>query len=326
VPRLTEARSHHIDAIYRESYALWGAGLSFEDYRSFWADLSTTGWAHDNLSYLVWLDDDGSILSSLKLYQPRVRLYDRQGTVAGIGAVFTPRALRGRGHASALIREVLVEARQRGDIAALLFSDVGTALYRALGFLELAAEEAWGEIRRKLPDPPPDWSLTPMTPAHLDDIIRTHDRCSRERPLAILRDRAYWEYLIERSRSFFSRLDGTDLSSRFQVALRDGKFAGYLATVDGGDVWIVREIEVVDDDPQSFATVLAMGANQARSRGRRRWYSWLPREGSAATPGLQVRFRPRGRAIPMLRRLDVGEPPTASAPPDATFIPYLDQF
>ena len=165
-----------------------------------------------------------------------------------------------------------------------------------------------------------------MTPAHLDDIIRTHDRCSRERPLAILRDRAYWEYLIERSRSFFSRLDGTDLSSRFQVVLRDGEFAGYLATVDGGDVWIVREIEVVDDDPQSFATVLAMGASQARSRGRRRWYSWLPREGSAATPGVQVRFRPRGRAIPMLRRLDGGEPSTASAPPDATFIPYLDQF
>jgi len=326
VPRLAEARSHHIDAIYRESYALWGAGLSFEDYRAFWTELSTTGWAHKNLRYLVWLDDDGSLLSSLKLYQPRVRLYDRLGTAAGIGAVFTPRALRGRGHASALIRAVLDEARKRGDIAALLFSDVGTALYRALGFLELSAEEAWGEIRRKLPDPPPGWSLTPMTPAHLDDIIRTHDLGSRERPLAILRDREYWAYLIERSRSFFARLDGSDLSSRFQVALRDGEFAGYLATVDGGDVWIVREIEAVDDDPGSFATVLAMGARQARARGRRRWYNWLPREKSASIPGLRVRFRPRRRAIPMLRRLDGGEPPSSAAAPGATFIPYLDQF
>jgi hypothetical protein len=141
----------------------------------------------------------------------------------------------------------------------------------------------------------------------------------------VLRDRENWEYLIERSRSFFTRLDGSDLSSRFQVALRNGDFAGYLAAVDGGDTWIVREVEAVDDDPESFATIVRMGAGQARARGRRRCYAWLPREKSASVPDLGVRFRPRRRAIPMLQRLDGRKQPT-SATLGATFIPYLDQF
>jgi GNAT superfamily N-acetyltransferase len=326
VPRLAEAQSHHIDAIYRESYALWGAGLSFEDYRAFWTELSTTAWARKNLVYFVWLADDGTLLSSLKLYRPRLRLGDRVGSAAGIGAVFTPRARRGRGYASSLIRAVLDEARGRGDMAALLFSDVGTAIYQALGFLELAAEEAWGELRRKLSDPPRGWSLAPMTVDHLDDVIRTHEQNCRGRSIAVVRDRDYWEYLIERSRSFFSRLDGSDLSSRFQVALRNGEFVGYVAAVDGGDVWIIREVEAIDDDPELLASVIRMGASQARARGRRRCYAWLPREKSDAMRDLRVRFCPRRRAIPMLRRLDDAARPQLRSPPSPTFIPYLDQF
>jgi GNAT superfamily N-acetyltransferase len=326
VPRLADAHSEHIDAIYRESYALWGAGLGFEEYRAFWTDLGATRWARQHLSYRVWIDEDGSLLSSLKLYRPRLRIQGRAGTAAGIGAVFTPRARRGEGHASALIRAVLDEARDRGDLAALLFSDVGTGFYRALGFRALTAEEAWGDLRRRAPDSPRGWSLAPMARAHLDDVIRTHDRASRDRPLAILRDRAYWEYLIERSRSFFRRLDGSDLSSRFQVALRHGEFVGYLAAVDSGDVWIVREVESVSGDPESFATIVRMGAVQARDRGRRRCYAWLPHDRSASVPDLRVRVRRRRRAIPMLCWLDGSDEPTG---PDAfgrVFIPYLDQF
>ncbi len=59
MPRLSDARSEHIDAVFRESYALWGAGLGYDDYRAFWNELSLTRWARSHLRYYVWLDDDG---------------------------------------------------------------------------------------------------------------------------------------------------------------------------------------------------------------------------------------------------------------------------
>lgn len=326
MPRLADARSDHVDAIFRESYALWGAGLEFEDYRAFWTEISDTSWAKRHLRYCVWLGDDGSLLSSLKLYRPRMKLLDRVGPVAGIGAVFTPRAKRGRGHASALIRAVVDEARDRGDIATLLFSDVGAPFYRGLGFHELPAEEAWGEIRRSGPEHLRDWCLRPMGDADFGEVMRAHDAACSTRPLAILRDRDYWEYLVERSRRFFERLDGSDLSMRFQVAFRGDRFAGYLATVDSGDVWIVREVEAVDGEPESSAAIVRLGVEQARSRGRRRCYAWLPRSTCESIPDWSIRIRRRRRAIPMLQRLDGGDEPAELDSPEAAFIPYLDQF
>lgn len=326
MPRLTDARSDHVDAVFRESYALWGAGLGFDDYRAFWTEISATPWAKRHLRYCVWLGDDGSLLSSLKLYRPQLKLLDRIGPVAGIAAVFTPRSQRGRGHASAMIRAVVDEARDRGDIAALLFSDVGAPFYRGLGFHELPAEEAWGEIHRSGPENLPDWCLRPMGDAILGEVMRSHDATCSTRPLAILRDRDYWGYLVERSRRFFERLDGSDLSMRFQVAFRGNQFAGYIATVDSGDVWIVREVEAVGGEAESVAAIVRLGVDQARARGRRRCYAWLPRGTCESIPDWSIRIRRRRRAIPMLQRLDGGREPVELASPEAAFIPYLDQF
>lgn len=325
MPRLALASSDQIDALYRESHALWGAGLTLRDYREVWSEMADIPWARAHLRYLVWIDDDENLLSSLKLYRPRARLLGRHGRVTGIGAVFTPRRRRKRGHASEMIRRVLAEARQRGDLAALLFSDVGTGFYGALGFSALPAQEAWGEIRRP-PPPPAGWSLRPLEPAHFEDVLRVHAEGARTRRFAIIRDAEYWQFLLERSRRFFARLDGSDLSLRFQVALRDGVFAGHLVTVDSGDVWIVREVEACGEDPAAVAAILSLGAGQARSRGLRRLYAWLPRELAAALRGFRVQFGPRTRAIPMIQRLDGGPARQVLGEPGTVFIPYLDQF
>ena len=153
MPRLAVADTDQINAIYRESFPLWGAGLSFENYLAFWEDLAATAWAKSALRYLVWTDLGEVVLSSLKLYRPRLRLLGETGTACGIGAVFTPHAHRREGHATAMLAALVAEARERGDIAALLFSDVGTAIYEALGFRALPSEEAWGKLPRRPPSP-----------------------------------------------------------------------------------------------------------------------------------------------------------------------------
>ena len=324
--RLTTARSDEIDAIYRESYALWGAGLTFDGYRAFWVDLNRTTWAEKYLTYRVWQNQDDTVLSSLKQYRPSLRLFGREGRATGIGAVFTLRAHRRRGHASAMLGAVLDEARERGDIAALLFTDIGAALYRNLGFREFHAEENWGELGHKAPDPPRDWTLRPMTRADLEAVARVHEDASRHRPIAVLRDLDYWEYLLERSKSFFRLLDASDLSRRFQVAMRDGEFAGYLVAVDSGDVWIIREVAAAGLDQESLSAILRTGASQARSRGLRRAYGWLDRSVAECVPEWKLRYQGRRRSIPMLLPLEGSGDLSNLDSPNADFIPYLDQF
>ncbi len=160
----------------------------------------------------------------------------------------------------------------------------------------------------------------------LVDVMRSHDDTCRDRPLAILRDRDYWEYLVERSERFFARLDGSDLSVRYQVALRGDEFVGYLATVDSGEVWIVREVEAMGGEPDALGAIVRLGAMQARARGQRRCYAWWPRSAKGSVPDWRFRFRRRNRAIPMLQRLDDGLTTGALDSPEAAFIPYLDQF
>ncbi len=326
MPRLAVADNDQINAIYRESFSLWGAGLSFDDYLAFWDDLGATAWAKNALSYLVWTDAHGAVLSSLKLYRPRLRLLGETGTATGVGAVFTPHAHRRKGHATAMLEALIEEARERGDLAALLFSDVGTAMYGALGFRALPSEEAWGKLPRRSPSPPEGFLLRPMMQSDLEDVLAAHDAVCRARPIGVLRDRDHWDYLLERSRSFFSRLDGTDLSARFQVMTRDDRFAGYLVSVASGDVWIVREVETVGDDAELLRAVLLAGAAQARARGMRQVYGWLPRRVAEVIPEWRMSFRPRRRAIPMVLPLrgapDLGLLGTV----EASFIPYLDQF
>src|SRR5262245_16645446 len=99
-----------------------------------WDELAGTAWGRRWFSWRAWVDDDGDVLSSLKLYRPLVRLGERVSRAAAIGAVFTPRRDRRRGHAASLILATLEEAEGRGDHPAFLFTDIGVEYYAALGF------------------------------------------------------------------------------------------------------------------------------------------------------------------------------------------------
>ena len=94
MPTLAEADRRQVLEIYRQSHSLWGIGLSPADYVALWDDISATEWARRNAEFLVWGDGSGRILSSLKLYRPRVRVLGREMRAAVLGAVFTPPNLR----------------------------------------------------------------------------------------------------------------------------------------------------------------------------------------------------------------------------------------
>ena len=83
MPRLAVAREHHIDAIYRESHRVWGAGLAFDGYREMWRELSRTPWARNHATFYVWLDGADRVLSGTRNHTSErgtsLELIDRAG-------------------------------------------------------------------------------------------------------------------------------------------------------------------------------------------------------------------------------------------------------
>jgi GNAT superfamily N-acetyltransferase len=327
VLRLVSATPEQMEAVYRESHAIWGSGLSFEEYLAYWRDLMATPWARRRFHFEVWLGEDGRVLSSLKVYRLEVDLLGRRGGAAGIGAVFTPQAERGRGHAAAMLRAVVEAARRRGDLAAFLFSDIGTRYYEALGFQALPAEETRATLRRASKRAPAGWRLRAFRPDDLDAVmeVQADARCGAQ--FAVVRDRAYWEFLLERARGFFQRHDGSGLERRYRVAERDGRFAGYLFASEAGGVWTIREAGAPGNDPEAIASILRAGAAEARADGARDVEAWLDPAVAERLPEWCPVPRPRDRAIPMAFALEEGLNLAAlKRPGGSVYLPYLDQF
>lgn len=330
MPRLIEAEPAQVRAIYRESHALWGAGLSLDDYIGLWEDLRATAWARRHARFLVWQDDDGSILSSLKLYTPPARVLGREGRAAVLGAIFTPRELRRRGHATGLIAEVLRLREAAGDDWSFLFSDIGTDYYRGFGYEALRAEEQWGTLSRgrRLGRAADRLRVRDYADADLPDLMRAHEAFARTLPLAIVRDRDHWHFLRVRAESYFRRVADPAVRERVLVAEGEDGFVGYAFTVEGRGEWNLREVGAVDGTLQTMAAVLHAAGTDALRSGMRRFYGWLP-------PGLDreldrlgwaARSGPRRRARPMVRGLAAGREALRPSSFLAGFIPYQDQF
>jgi len=324
VSRLVVPDPAQVRSILEESYALWGAGLSLADYVGMWDELAESAWGRRWFSWRAWVDERGRVLSSLKLYRPLVRLEERTSRAAAIGAVYTPRAHRRRGHAAALILAVLDEAERRQDHPGFLFTDIGIEYYAGLGFRPLACEDLLGT----LPSRASGTSLS-FRPAALDDIdamARAHERSCAGRAVAVIRDREHWEFLYERAATFFRRLDGSGLSRRFVVAVEDGTPVGYVVAVQGGGEWNLREAAAYDGTDATLARILRAGGAHAREAGSTSIWGWLPRAWAELVPEWKLKAQPRLRAIPMMRPLGGASLPARLATVDHALLPYLDQF
>jgi GNAT superfamily N-acetyltransferase len=326
VPRFVTPTSEQVRTVLAESHALWGAGLSVLDYVGMWEEMADSRWARSWYSWRALVDDGGQVLSSLKLYRPALRLGEVTGRATAIGAVFTPRSLRRRGFASTLIRGALDEAAKRGDTPALLFTDIGTEYYRAFGFVPLPCEDAVGSIAGAAARAPRGVTLRSMTADDLELVSHAQGTASSGRPLAILRDRDHWEFLLLRAATFFSRLDGSGLERRFMIAMDGPRPIGYLIAVSGPGEWNLREAEAFDGDPATLGRVLHAGAADANAQAATTVWGWIPREVWPLLSSWRLRPQPRQRAIPMVRSLDDRKLPERLDTVAGAFIPYLDQF
>lgn len=147
--RLVTAEGALLERILDLTYPIWHEGLTRQGYRAWNIAQSRTPWARTRLARLALVDADGRLLATLKRYRHDVRLDGRDGWMCGLGAIFTPPDLRGRGHATTLVEQVLDAARREGALLAGLFSEIGAEFYARLGFRPVPVDEVTVAVERR---------------------------------------------------------------------------------------------------------------------------------------------------------------------------------
>jgi GNAT superfamily N-acetyltransferase len=139
--KLVQAEGGALDQVLDESKEIWSDGLSRLAYGRYNAAQMRTPWGGRHLRRFALLDREDRVLSTAKRYDFRACLDGRDIGVVGLGAVFTPAAMRGRGHARELITRIMAEAADEGAELALLFSEIDPAYYAELGFVAIPRRE-----------------------------------------------------------------------------------------------------------------------------------------------------------------------------------------
>lgn len=134
--RLETASASALDQILRETYPLWGGGLTFDAYARYHDAERRTAWGRAHVERMALFDGE-RLVASAKRYDLSARVDGRIRRVLGLGALFTTSELRGRGAATAMVAHLVDAANTEGFEFALLFSDIGPVLFERLEFVPI---------------------------------------------------------------------------------------------------------------------------------------------------------------------------------------------
>jgi len=270
-----------------DSAALWAQGRTRDEYASDFHDIAASSYGKRRFRTLG-LVVDGRIVASCKRYERELRCGERTYAAAGIGAVFTPADLRGRGYATAMLGAFLDGERARGTDLAFLFSDIHPAFYERLGFVALPSR-TFSLRADSLPARRLD--ITPIGAGDWGGVRRCFDALDGRRSIALRRTPLVWEWLRIASRSHVAN------GARVELQVRKGKTA--LAYVFGRrlpktDAFVLDEFAYTGDEGfDAIAPLLRAAAGDLR-----KITGWLPPQiARAALPRGAVKRRKSGIAM-----------------------------
>jgi predicted N-acetyltransferase YhbS len=270
------------------SQALWAGARTFEEYVAEFYASANSGWGRRRFR-TVGLRYDGALVASCKRYERTLRCGARTYRAAGIGAVFTPDALRGRGYATALLGAVLDAERAAGTDLVYLFSDIHPAFYERLGFVTLPSRAI--ALRADMLDTD-RVEVAVLGEGDQAAMRRVFAALDARRPFAFVRTPLDWEWQRLRTSSR-ERAGGA-----VRLGVRRGRsLAAYVAgrRIPASDAFVLDELAFAhDDDRALIAPLLRAAAGDLRTiRG------WLPP--AVARDGLpRGAVRKRADAIAMV--------------------------
>jgi len=285
--------AEYVRDVLPHSASMWAGEQAFADYAAEFEELSASGFGRRRVR-TIGLSIDGGVVASCKRYGRELRCGQRTFRAAGIGAVFTPELLRGRGYATAFLGALLDAERAGGTDLVYLFSDIHPAFYERLGFVRLPARAI--ALRA---DALPHARTAAQTLGEADwpAIERCFAAVDGQRPFALTRPPLVWDWLRSRSRASRS----SALPVRLGI-VRGRRLVAYVlgrrfAAVDS---FALDEFAYVDDEAAALVPALIRNA----AGDLRKVTGWLPpAPARALVPRGAVRARRTG--ITMILPLSV---------------------
>lgn len=300
-----------LDEILDSSYPLWGEGLTRRAYEQYNVAQLKTAWGSRHLDRVA-LVEDGRVLSSAKRYTLEAVLDGEPLRVLGIGAVFTPAAHRGRGHAARLIEQIVEAAAADGCAMALLFSEIGAAYYRRLGFTVVPRAAADLEIRRRAGAP-----AIPMRAGDARDLpvlAEIEAVQSAGYRFALRRDASWIDYGLTKKRVLAGLLPHGARDVQFFVVEEGSRPVAWVVLVRTAGGWSLEECG--DRDPSGARVGALLQALLAREPSApppliRAWLppDWVPPQISvrSSAPAHEIMMVRSLRGDPLQRPLSAGD-------------------
>ena len=182
------------------------------------------------------------VVSTLRVWERRIRMGASLVTVGGIGGGCTHPHYRGVGYASALMRDTIGYLQTIGCDLGVLFTIIPEAFYRQLGWtsfpmhgFSVACDSTVSSIGSSA------WLVADFNAEmDLDAVARLYDTANTEQSGTISRTRAYWDMAPCRIRGILPTV----------VARRDGDIGGYLNYEMDGKQAEVREVGCAPNAPE----------------------------------------------------------------------------
>jgi GNAT superfamily N-acetyltransferase len=299
--RVVPAQGQLLEQILDDTYPIWNEGLTRQAYGQWNKAQMRTPWGSTHLERLALVDENGDLLSSAKRYRITVRIDGRELEALGIGALFTPRARRGRGHASTLLDLLMEQARAEGAALAMLFSEIGTPFYERLGFRPVSIDQV--RIGVKLVGGSPAMLVRAGHEKDLPALVAMHDVRTAGSRFALRRDVPHIQFMLTRKRLLAGLGATGSRSVEFHVAEEGPSAVAYVILSVDARGWTL--VEAGDRDPAGARLGAMLQVLLAREPSIQPppIRAWWPRR-FPVPPQLEIAERHKARDVLMMRPLD----------------------
>jgi len=272
---LTIVEGPYLQQVLDHSYPVWHDGLSRASYGRYYAGQLATPWGRAGLQRFA-LVERGEGLASAKLYTLEASLDGRPLRIAGIGALFTAPAHRGRGHARALVERLLERAAGEGATVALLFSIIGARYYAALGFEPIATPDLSMRVIEDTRRGAPMTLVRAGEDRDLPDIVAMGRARAERYRFHLERDRDFAHFAIVRKRLLAGLGPAGDREVQFFVAEEGSSAVAYVVITVRGGRWVLEECGDRDPAGARVGAILQVLIARDPSAARPAITTWLP--------------------------------------------------
>jgi GNAT superfamily N-acetyltransferase len=274
--RLVPAEGPLLEQILDFTFPVWTDGLSRSAYGQWTAAQMRTAWGRQHLRRFALVDDRGRLLATAKRYRHAARIDGQEAVVAGIGAVFTPPELRGKGYGTAVIERLVEQERQAGAFAAALFSEIGADYYERLGFAAVPLDEVTVAVNVSKAGSPA-MLVRAGDDRDLADVAAMDRVRSDSARFALRRDVPLIQYALSKKR-LLAGLGPPGLRQvEFFVAEEGASAVAYVVLSASANGWTLEEAGDRDPAAARLGAMLQVLAAREPSHQLPRIRTWWPR-------------------------------------------------